>query len=104
MCVYRKKDIINHICNMSFQAPNSFEASLCNFKFPGQDIMTCYNHAKAFCVANNRVQTENQNRNENSHSIEDLNNIFISGKRLDSDRYAGRIINSCHGAIEYVWK
>jgi hypothetical protein len=101
--IFRKSDIQNHINNIDFNGPNSLESQFCNFMFPGQDFMLCYDTSKAYCAANNKVQNYNENRHENTHSLEDLNKQFLLGRRLNPNIYANRVIPSCHGPIEYIW-
>jgi len=101
--IFRKKDIEVHINSINFKGPNSLESRFCDFTFPGQDFMICYESARAYCCANNLTQTESPNRQENTYSLEELNKQFLLGKRLNPNIYENRIIPSCHGGLEYIW-
>lgn len=102
--VFRKQDIYA-INNIQFKAPNSFEGNaLCSIPFHGRDYMICFNTAKTFTAANNKIQNENNNRHENTDPVDLLNNIFISGKRLNAEVNDNMISNSCHGPILLIWK
>lgn len=101
--IFRKCDILS-LNNMQFKAPNTFEAALCNVPFTARDWMICFENAKTFTGANNRIQFENNNRNENSHPIEELNKIFLSGKRLSVNANHGLVRNMCHGPVTYIWE
>jgi hypothetical protein len=100
--IFRKSDLYS-LSGMNFKAPNTFEAALCNIPFTNRDYMICFNNAKTFTGANNRVQQENSNRHENTDPINVLNTTFISGRRLSSEVNVGHISNACHGPVKYVW-
>jgi hypothetical protein len=102
--IFRKTDILA-LNNIQFRAPNSFEGNaLCSIPFHGRDYMICYNQAKTFTAANNKVQTENNNRHENTDRLDVLNSVFLSGKRLDENENSGLIATTCHGPISLKWK
>lgn len=100
--IFRKMDLVP-LQNMNFRATNSFEGTFCNIPFSGRHQMICFEHAKAFTGANNRVQIENNNRTENTDPVDMLNRIFLAGKRLSDEANHYIISNACHGKVEYVW-
>jgi hypothetical protein len=101
--IFRKNDL-TPLQNIGFRAPNTFEAAMCNIPFSARDWMICFENIKVFTGANNRVQNENANRNENSDSVHDLNNSFLSGKRLSPHVNSGISRNTCHGPVKYIWE
>lgn len=102
--VFRKMDLITTINKVPFNAPNSFEGRCLAPNPPDKPLMILLNEQKCLCAVNNRVQTENCNRNENSHSIESLNNMFLNGNRLSDKVNNGKIFKQAHAPLEYVWE
>ena len=100
--IFRKSDL-ECLRMHNFRAPNTFEAAMNSVPFTGRDNMICYNGAKCFTAANNKVQIENNNRHENSHSIEYLNKIFLDGHRLSPIVNQNMKSNACHGPVNYLW-
>lgn len=102
--IFRKQDL-TPIINVPFKAANSFEGGLVsNISFRGRELMSCYPQAKCICSVNNKVQTENNNRNENSSPISYLNAEFLKGRRLDPDINDKFKLNMCHGELKYEWR
>lgn len=100
--IFRKLDL-EPLKNMNFRATNTFEGMFCNIPFSGRNLMICYEHAKTFTGANNKIQTENNNRHENSHPVDAMNKIFLTGSRLSIEANHYIISNACHGKVEYIW-
>jgi len=102
--IFRTEDIEHAVNNVPFKFANSFEGNcLMGHINERRPNMLCFQTAKCVCAENNKVQTENQNRNENSHSLEYLNETFLSGKRLCPDANHQKIFNACHAPISVVW-
>lgn len=101
--IFRTKDLV-FLNTMHFKAPNSLEGGMCGAYPQNRNYMICYDHAKCFCSALNRIQCENQNRHLNSHSIEDLNSGFINGERLCPDVNDKYTFNMAHGPITLQWR
>lgn len=101
--IFRKEDL-NFINTAFFKAPNSFEGTFLSGYPKDKELMICYKHAKCICSTNNKVQTENDNRNSNTHSLEKLNFEFIKGNRLCPDANHQYKLNMCHGPMKYIWR
>jgi hypothetical protein len=102
--IFRAQDVYDAINNIPFKAPNSFEGNCLLGHIKEKPLMICYATAKCICSTNNKIQTENMNRNENSHPVEFLNANFLAGKRLCPDVNHQRILNACHGPLDYKWR
>ena len=102
--IFRRSDLIRAINTAPFRAPNSFEGTCLAPNAPKKPLMILLDNQKCICGVNNRVQTENSNRHENSHSIESLNNMFLSGNRLSDTVNDGKMFKQAHAPLEYVWE
>lgn len=99
--IFRKEDLTHAINNVPFKAPNSFEGNCLAPNPPHhRPLMMCFNRCKVICGTNNRVQTENANYHENSHTPDQLCQIFLSGKRLNPTANDGIIVPMCHGPVK----
>lgn len=102
--IFRKSDLIN-LQKLQFRGANSFEGGFISASpFVGRELMSCYKQAKCICSTNNKVQTENGNRHENSDPLDILNSIFLNGKRLDPNTNNKYVLNMCHGPLKYEWR
>lgn len=97
--IFRTSDIL-FIKNLNFRAPNSLEGEFNNYYPRNRPNMISFKNQKAITGTSNRVQVENMNRADNSHSVEDLNREFIIGKRLSTDTNHNVRLNACHGPLE----
>lgn len=107
--IFRSEDLEQPINNIPFKFANSFEGNcllghIDNVIGPKRPLMVCFATAKCICSENNRVQTENQNRNENSHPISYLNDMLLNGSRLCPDINHQMIINACHWPVQMKWR
>jgi len=100
--LFRTRDIL-FLNNTSFRAPNSLESEFNNYYPRNKEFMICFENAKCFCSAPNRVQTENNNLCLNTYSIDFLNKEFLNNKRLSPDINHNMKINMCHGPIKLIF-
>lgn len=99
--IFRKEDLNHAINNAWFKAPNSFEGNCLAPNPPHhRPLMMCFSRCKVICGTNNRVQTENANYHENSHTPDSLCQTFLSGKRLNPNANDGIIVPMCHGPVK----
>lgn len=99
--IFKKGDLIRNINNVPFRAPNSFEGSCLAPNPPHhRPLMICFDRCKVICGTNNRVQTENSNYHENSHTPDSLCQSFLTGKRLNPYSNDGIIVPMCHGPVK----
>jgi hypothetical protein len=102
--VFRKNDVTLPINSVPFKHPSDFEG-LCLVPHtpPGRPRMVCYETGKCICTTNNRVQNFNTNRNDETHTVQELNEVFLTGKRLSPDVNDGLQLQTCHGPVTYEW-
>lgn len=96
--------ITQYLLHLDFYNPNTMES---NMNLVNQTVlpkyMVCYpNKAKVINVPANRVQTTFlQNRYENSFSEEELNKMFLEGKRISLENVLDIDSNAVHYPIDF---
>lgn len=107
--VYNTKSIIPIFNSFAFRNPNDLEALLSvvasNNKIP--PYLCCYpDGARLINVPANRVQNTHQNRFEDTEefSPDTLNELFLSGKRMDYDAFFQTKQNNVHCPLPLVIK
>ena len=102
--IFRREDLTNLINTVPFRGPNTFEGS-CLAPYPPRHrpLMICFENCKVFCGTNNRVQVENGNHHENSHTPDMLAKNFLLGRRLDPNANDGLVSNMCHGPVKLIY-
>lgn len=99
--IFRREDLNYSINNAPFRAPNSFEGTCLAPNPPRhRPLMVCFEQCKVICGTNNRVQVENNNYHENTHTPEMLAKYFLLGKRLNPNINDGIIVPMCHGPVK----
>ena len=104
MHIFRSSDLERAVVESEYHNPNTFEDWALLPNAPRRPFMICFERAKVFCVAVNRVQTVNQNRHANTYPVEVLNSEFLAGRRLSSQAFQGLKTRSPHGELTYVWE
>lgn len=84
--------LMMQICTqLEYHNPNSLEGQMANLVGSGQlnqfSQMTCYPESKILNIPANRVQDTCLNRHGNIRSAEELNKMFLEGKRIDISYY-----------------
>jgi hypothetical protein len=102
--IFRKNDLSKAMNTVYFPSPNHLEGTCLDANRPNKPLMICYENAKAICSTINRVQTVNGNKSDNTHSLADLNLIFLTGKRLSPDANHQLKLNMAHGPVKIEWK
>lgn len=98
--IYRTSDIMNIIKNGSYDHPGSFENALLT-DIPGRPKMICFEESKLFNIPINRVGPY-PNRHGNI-SAEELNESFLSGKRINLGPLEGYKNIGCHEEVSLQW-
>jgi len=94
--IYQTDHIKGMMDSFGFSNPNELEAMLNTVKI-GPRFIASYGKSKLLNNPANRVQDKFPNRHENSASAEDLNKLFLSGKRINLDN----IINADNDAVHF---
>ncbi|MCW3110664.1 MAG: hypothetical protein JWQ09_5170 [Segetibacter sp.] len=86
--IFSKREMEVLIKNISFRNPNTMEANLQVFVrafLPRKGV--CYPKVKYVNIPCNLVQTEVKNRTTTAFSVEELNEIWNTGKRIDTHKF-----------------
>jgi hypothetical protein len=102
--IFRSADLAEGIRDGEYRNPNTFEKYGLVAHTPRRPLMVCFEEAKVFCVAVNRVQTVNQNRSADTYPVEELNSRFLNGHRLSCAGHHRIRMRSAHGEIAYEWQ
>jgi hypothetical protein len=101
--VYKTTHIKSVLERVNFSNPNFLEASLNNINF-GPQYIVCYPQPKLFNAPMNRVQNTFQNRHENGISPEQLNTMFLDGKRIKIDNIMLVDNDAVHYPVEFEFQ
>ena len=97
--IFKTSDILPKIKSIQFNGPNWLEGNLEKTPIEKQYMMT-FDRSKIINIPANRVQSNSFNRNMNI-DVNWLNNVFISGKRIDLTSIESLENNSVHFDFEY---
>lgn len=98
--IYRKKTM-KKACHLAiYHDPNSFEGAWQRF-LPKNSKGACHGWSKIVNIPMNRVNTTFKNRFLNTFSIDDLNTLFMEGKKIDIDSLDKSLVNSPHQDVPF---
>jgi hypothetical protein len=101
--IYKTKEIVPLIQSLSFRYVNDLEARMNANRFRMRPLMVSLNKTIVYNVQNNFVKPENNpNDAPERYSVEWLNDEFLAGKRIQTDKIYGFEPRGAHGPIEYV--
>ena len=102
--VFRTAELASWITYLSFNNPNTLEASMQQIQFYAvlQQTMICNRISKLINIPMNRVQNTFQNRFGEVSHIE-LNENYLNGQRLDKNAYYAILNRGCHEDLAVVW-
>jgi translation elongation factor P/translation initiation factor 5A len=99
--VYKTEFILSKINEVPFKTPNELESALAITADRSKPNCCCYvTEPKLFNIPANIVQTVYQNRHGNIKTANELNYLFLSGKRLDEMFYRNKKFNTVHVELE----
>ncbi|MCH9621150.1 MAG: hypothetical protein S4CHLAM20_05660 [Chlamydiia bacterium] len=93
--LYRKDQIKDAILNIRYNDPNQFEGKWC-LVVPKALKGACCRHSKIVNIPMNRVNTSALNKFIGTYTINELNNLFLEGKKLDISFVDSTMVNSVH--------
>lgn len=101
--IFRANDLLPHLGH--FTTPNWLEVMLVKAA-PRIDrpLMAAYPHSRLVNIPVNRVQDEMPNRNGNYHSVQELNDRYLQGQRIDLDALDFSDIRAAHQEIPLVFR
>jgi hypothetical protein len=103
--IYRTKDIESLLRMLPYSNPNRLEQGLSvssRLFARRRPELLCFDHSVAFCAPVNKVQTVLDNRagEDNGHSVEELNALFLKGFRIDIESLRGFDPGAAHQEID----
>lgn len=99
--IYKTEFILSKINEVAFKTPNELEAVLAITADRSKPNYCCYvTEPKLFNIPANIVQTTFQNKHGNIKTANQLNYLFLNGKRLDDNFYYGKKFNTVHVELE----
>jgi len=103
--IFRRTDLESWTSHLRFKNPNQFESELQKIRktFALPDGCVSYLNSKILNIPFNRVQNEFQNRSENV-SIEELYDVWVSGKTFDFEKISRFLNNAAHVNIHVPFK
>lgn len=102
--IYRTKFIFDKIKEINFRNPNQLEANLAATADRTKQYMSCYvEESKLLNVPANIVQTTFSNRHGNIIDVKELNNNFLSGKKLSFEHILNCSNNTVHVELPFKW-
>lgn len=101
--IYRTRDLINYVGNFNYHNPNEFEGYMGgNIETPL--FMMCFEKSKTINIPCNRVQDAFPNRNGGLYTPEELNYLYLSGKRIKLQPIYEINNNACHIEYKYLFE
>lgn len=105
--VFRSEDLLPLIEGRNFSTPNHLEVMLMKgAKSIGRPMMAGYIESRLVGIPANRVQSDMPNRNGETHpySVQELNDLYLAGKRIDLDALDFSDIRGAHQEIPLVFR
>jgi len=104
--IFRTDYIRNLIDKFDFVNPNKFEAGLQQFKESAPLFMSCLNESIIVSMPVNKVSDTSgcSAGDKYSYPVEDLNKLFLEGKRLDYESMDFSNIRGAHQEIKFEFK
>ena len=98
--IFRRSDLEGWVSHLNFKNPNQFESEMQSIprKFVLPNACICHINSTIVNTPINRVQNEFMNRDENG-SIDELYDVWMSGKSLDYQKIFGLLNDGAHTPI-----
>jgi hypothetical protein len=105
--IFRAQDLLPILHTHNFSNPNWLEETLMRgAKEIGRPLMACFHESHVVGIPANRVNTTTPNRNGETHPypVQDLNQRYLRGERIDLDALDFSDIRSAHQEIPLVFR
>lgn len=101
--IFRTSEIAKMTKAISFSNPNTYEANLQTFNSFPKENMWAYNHSALVNSPANVVQNVFNNRSgeQFGFTAKELNDLFLSGKKIDFGAMDFSSIRGCHQELQY---
>lgn len=102
--LFRTDALVGWLDNSEFGNPNELEEALQPFRDEVPAKMAAFRHSKVVSIPANIVTETHANRHAGTHTVEDLNQRFLNGERIDLSRMDFSIIRACHQEIPFAFR
>jgi hypothetical protein len=102
--VFRTEDAVDWLRRSRFSNPNELEAALQVFNAEVRPKMASFQHSVVVSIPANIVNETFVNRHGNLFTVENLNDRFLAGERVDLDSMDFSCIVACHQEIPFVFR
>src|SRR5207253_1959732 len=101
--VFRTSDVAIWLDALDYRNPNELEAALqwFNSKLPAR--MAAGRHSSVVSIPANVVNETFENRSGSDYAVQDLNDRFLAGERIDLQQMDFASVNSAHVEISFVF-
>lgn len=101
--VLRQEEARDWLETATYATPNELEASLQQFLPEARPLMASFVDSRVVSIPANIVNETFPNRHGGLHDVDELNERFLAGERIDVASMAFDDINACHTEIPYVF-
>lgn len=102
--VFRTPEVREWLGLTQFTNPNLLESALQNRNPDIRPRMASFRHSVVVSIPANLVNETNVNRHGNFASVEELNNRFLSGEKIDFRAMDFSTVRACHQEIPFVFR
>jgi hypothetical protein len=102
--VFRTHGVGDWLARASYTNPNELEAALLQFADDVEPRMASFRHSIVVSIPANIVNETYPNRHGDLFAVEDLNDRFLAGERIDLGAMDFSSIGACHQEIPLVFR
>jgi hypothetical protein len=102
--IFRTEEVVDWLARASFSNPNELEAALQIFNSELRPRMASFKHSVVVSIPANIVNETYLNRHANLFTVENLNDRFLAGERVDVGAMDFFSIRACHQDIPFVFR
>jgi len=102
--VFRTEEVADWLARASFSNPNELEAALQIFNSELKPRMASFRQSVVVSIPANIVNETYLNRHADLFTVEDLNDRFLGGERIDVGAMDFFSIRACHQEIPFVFR
>jgi hypothetical protein len=102
--VFRTRDVKDWFARARYTNPNELEAALQEFRDEVEPRMASFKHGIVVSIPANIVNDTYPNRHGNFANIEELNERFLAGERIDVGAMEFSAVGACHQEIAYAFR
>ena len=100
--IYKTEYIKSLIQKIEFTNPNQLEMQLQQFTNYAPKFMSCEEQSCVVSIPANKVSDTSSCHTSNKYPPEELNKLYLQGKRIDYKQMNFTFVNDCHQEIDYV--